>query len=111
MRCNLQRCPPPLWVAGPWGECSARCGLGQEMRSVQCLAHTGQPSNECLEHQRPAAMQQCKSKCDPSLPIDTENPEECKDVSTVAYCPLVLRFKFCNRPYFRQMCCRTCQGH
>ncbi|XP_047231848.1 A disintegrin and metalloproteinase with thrombospondin motifs 10 isoform X2 [Girardinichthys multiradiatus] len=111
MRCNLQRCPPPLWVAGPWGECSARCGLGQEMRSVQCLAHTGQPSTECLEHQRPAAMQQCKSKCDPSLPIDTENPEECKDVSTVAYCPLVLRFKFCNRPYFRQMCCRTCQGH
>ncbi|MEQ2172049.1 hypothetical protein GOODEAATRI_016965, partial [Goodea atripinnis] len=79
MRCNLQRCPPPLWVAGPWGEedyfcinrvfvvqCSARCGLGQEMRSVQCLAHTGQPSNECLEHQRPAAMQQCKSKCDPN---------------------------------------------
>lgn len=36
---------------------------------------------------------------------------ECKDVSTVAYCPLVLRFKFCNRPYFRQMCCKTCQGH
>ncbi|XP_038138329.1 A disintegrin and metalloproteinase with thrombospondin motifs 10 isoform X2 [Cyprinodon tularosa] len=119
VRCNLQRCPPPQWVTGPWGECSARCGLGQEMRSVQCLTHTGQPSNECLEHQRPAAMQQCKSKCDPSLPINTENPEgqrtnftaECKDVSTVAYCPLVLRFKFCNRPYFRQMCCKTCQGH
>ena len=45
------------------------------MRSVQCLAHTGQPSNECLEHQRPAAMQQCKSKCDLSLPISTDNPE------------------------------------
>ncbi|XP_005803960.1 A disintegrin and metalloproteinase with thrombospondin motifs 10-like isoform X2 [Xiphophorus maculatus] len=111
VRCNLQRCPPPVWVTGPWGECSARCGLGQEMRSVQCLAHTGQPSNECLEHQRPAAMQQCKSKCDASLPVNSENPEECKDVSTVAYCPLVLRFKFCNRPYFRQMCCKTCQGH
>ena len=36
---------------------------------------------------------------------------ECKDVNTVAYCPLVLRFKFCSRPYFRQMCCKTCQGH
>ncbi|XP_040897108.1 A disintegrin and metalloproteinase with thrombospondin motifs 10 [Toxotes jaculatrix] len=111
VRCNLQRCPPPQWVMGPWGECSAKCGLGQEMRSVQCLAHTGQPSNECLEHQRPAAMQQCKSKCDLSLPISTDNPEECKDVNTVAYCPLVLRFKFCSRPYFRQMCCKTCQGH
>uniref|UniRef100_A0A8C6NY30 ADAM metallopeptidase with thrombospondin type 1 motif, 10 n=1 Tax=Nothobranchius furzeri TaxID=105023 RepID=A0A8C6NY30_NOTFU len=111
VRCNLQRCPPPRWVAGPWGECSAKCGLGQEMRSVQCHAHTGQPSSECLEHQRPAAMQQCKSKCDLSLPISANNPEECKDVNTVAYCPLVLRFKFCNRPYFRQMCCKTCQGH
>ncbi|KAG8003162.1 A disintegrin and metalloproteinase with thrombospondin motifs 6 [Nibea albiflora] len=111
VRCNLQRCPPPQWVTGPWGECSAKCGLGQEMRSVQCLAHTGQPSNECLEHQRPAAMQQCKSKCEPSRPISTDSPEECKDVNTVAYCPLVLRFKFCSRPYFRQMCCKTCQGH
>lgn len=116
VRCNLQRCPPPQWVTGPWGEvrqafgllfqwgisiqlsvcfvfryntqlkyvyvlcvyvsqCSAKCGLGQEMRSVQCLAHTSQPSNECLEHQRPAAMQQCKSKCEPSRPISTDSPE------------------------------------
>ncbi|KAI9517496.1 A disintegrin and metalloproteinase with thrombospondin motifs 6 [Dissostichus eleginoides] len=111
VRCNLQRCPPPHWVTGPWGECSARCGLGQEKRMVQCLTPTGQPSNECLEHQRPAAMQQCKSKCDLNLAISTDNPEECKDVNTVAYCPLVLRFKFCSRPYFRQMCCKTCQGH
>lgn len=112
VRCNLQRCPPPQWITGPWGECSAKCGLGQEMRSVQCLAHTGQPSSECLDHQRPAAMQQCRSKCDLSLPIAVEeNTEECKDVNTVAYCPLVLRFKFCSRPYFRQMCCKTCQGH
>ncbi|CAB1324288.1 unnamed protein product [Coregonus sp. 'balchen'] len=114
VRCNLQRCPPPMWVTGPWGECSAKCGLGQEMRSVQCLVHTGQPSNECPDLQRPAAMQQCKSKCDlSSLPMDIPegDPEECKDVNTVAYCPLVLRFKFCSRPYFRQMCCKTCQGH
>uniref|UniRef100_A0A3Q3KHW4 ADAM metallopeptidase with thrombospondin type 1 motif, 10 n=1 Tax=Monopterus albus TaxID=43700 RepID=A0A3Q3KHW4_MONAL len=111
VRCNLQRCPPPQWVTGPWGECSAKCGLGQEMRSVKCLTHTSHPSSECLDHQRPAATQQCKSKCAVSLPISTDNPEECKDVNTVAYCPLVLRFKFCSRPYFRQMCCKTCQGH
>ncbi|CAL8267568.1 unnamed protein product [Arctogadus glacialis] len=111
VRCNLQRCPPPQWVAGPWGECLARCGLGQEMRPVQCLTHTGLPSSECMEHLRPSAMQQCKSTCDLSLPATTDHPEECKDVNTVAYCPLVLRFKFCSRPYFRQMCCKTCQGH
>ncbi|XP_069042089.1 A disintegrin and metalloproteinase with thrombospondin motifs 10 isoform X1 [Lepisosteus oculatus] len=108
VRCNLQRCPPPHWVAGPWGECSAKCGLGQELRSVQCLTHTGQLSTECPEAQRPAAMQQCESKCEVG---PTDSPEECKDVNTVAYCPLVLRFKFCSRPYFRQMCCKTCQGH
>ncbi|XP_078524447.1 A disintegrin and metalloproteinase with thrombospondin motifs 10 [Lissotriton helveticus] len=108
MRCNLRRCPPARWITGEWGECSAQCGFGQQMRSVQCLAHTGQPSVECVDAVKPAAMQQCESKCEPG---PTENPEECKDVNKVAYCPLVLKFKFCSRPYFRQMCCKTCQGH
>ncbi|MGH0143982.1 UNVERIFIED_CONTAM: hypothetical protein FKN15_038912 [Acipenser sinensis] len=108
MRCNLQRCPPPHWAAGEWGECSAKCGLGQQMRSVQCLTYTGQPSSECPEALQPAGMQQCESQCNPG---PTDNPEECKDVNTVAYCPLVLKFRFCSRPYFRQMCCKTCQGH
>ncbi|KAG5276444.1 hypothetical protein AALO_G00132100 [Alosa alosa] len=105
VRCNLQRCPPPLWVPGPWGECSAKCGLGQQMRLVRCLTNTGLPSSDCPDLQRPSSMQQCRSKCDLVLFSPTDNPEECKDVNTVAYCPLVLRFKFCSRPYFRQMCC------
>lgn len=33
---------------------------------------------------------------------------ECVDTYSVAYCPLVLRFKFCNREYFRNICCKTC---
>lgn len=45
-------------------QCSAQCGLGQQMRTVQCLSYTGQPSNECLETLRPAMMQQCESRCD-----------------------------------------------
>ncbi|XP_027020729.1 A disintegrin and metalloproteinase with thrombospondin motifs 10 isoform X1 [Tachysurus fulvidraco] len=109
MRCNLQRCPAPQWLTGPWSECSAKCGMGHQMRSVQCVSHTGLPSSECPELHRPVFMQQCRSKCD--LSVTTDNLEECKDVNTVAYCPLVLRFKFCSRPYFRQMCCKTCQGH
>ncbi|NWT05708.1 ATS10 metalloproteinase, partial [Mionectes macconnelli] len=108
MRCNLRRCPPPRWVTGEWGECSAQCGLGQQRRSVQCLAHTGQPSSECVEALQPPGMQQCETKCESG---PTDNPEECKDVNKVAYCPLVLKFKFCSRTYFRQMCCKTCQGH
>ncbi|RLV90675.1 hypothetical protein DV515_00014373 [Chloebia gouldiae] len=108
MRCNLRRCPPPRWVTGEWGECSAQCGLGQQRRSVQCLAHTGQPSMDCVEALQPPGMQQCETKCESG---PTDNPEECKDVNKVAYCPLVLKFKFCSRTYFRQMCCKTCQGH
>ncbi|XP_013764504.1 A disintegrin and metalloproteinase with thrombospondin motifs 6 [Pundamilia nyererei] len=108
MRCTLGRCPPPRWIPGEWGQCSAQCGLGQQMRTVQCLSYTGQPSNDCVESLRPATMQQCESKCD-ATPISSG--DECKDVNKVAYCPLVLKFKFCSRAYFRQMCCKTCQGH
>ncbi|XP_062068075.1 A disintegrin and metalloproteinase with thrombospondin motifs 6 isoform X6 [Lepus europaeus] len=108
IRCSLGRCPPPRWVTGDWGQCSAQCGLGQQMRTVQCLSYTGQASSDCPETSRPPSMQQCESKCD-STPIS--NTEECKDVNKVAYCPLVLKFKFCSRAYFRQMCCKTCQGH
>ncbi|KAL7847018.1 hypothetical protein SRHO_G00219980 [Serrasalmus rhombeus] len=108
IRCSLGRCPPPRWIPGEWGQCSAQCGLGQQMRTVQCLSYTGQPSNECPETLRPSTMQQCESKCD-ATPIS--NGDECKDVNKVAYCPLVLKFKFCSRAYFRQMCCKTCQGH
>ncbi|XP_038596101.1 A disintegrin and metalloproteinase with thrombospondin motifs 10 [Tachyglossus aculeatus] len=107
MRCNLRRCPPPRWVAGEWGECSAQCGFGQQLRSVQCTTHTGQPSGDCTAALQPPATQQCESKCESS---PTESPEECRDVNKVAYCPLVLKFKFCSRSYFRQMCCKTCLG-
>lgn len=54
-------------------------------------------------------MQQCEAKCDSVVPPG-DGPEECKDVNKVAYCPLVLKFQFCSRAYFRQMCCKTCQG-
>ncbi|XP_057565106.1 A disintegrin and metalloproteinase with thrombospondin motifs 10 isoform X5 [Hippopotamus amphibius kiboko] len=108
MRCNLRRCPPARWVAGEWGECSAQCGFGQQQRPVRCSSHTGQPSRECAEALRPPATQQCEAKCDSAPPGDSL--EECKDVNKVAYCPLVLKFQFCSRAYFRQMCCKTCQG-
>lgn len=109
MRCNLRRCPPARWVASEWGECSTQCGLGQQQRTVHCTSHTGQPSRECTEALRPSTMQQCEAKCDSVVPPG-DGPEECKDVNKVAYCPLVLKFQFCSRAYFRQMCCKTCQG-
>ncbi|XP_068265463.1 ciliary microtubule associated protein 1A-like [Nyctibius grandis] len=88
--------------------CSAQCGLGQQRRSVQCLAHTGQPSSDCVETLQLPCTQQWETKCESG---PTDNPEECKDVNKVAYCLLVLKFKFCSWTYFPQMCCKTCQGH
>lgn len=53
-------------------QCSAQCGFGQQRRSVQCLAHTGQPSGDCLETLQPPGMQQCETKCESG---PTDNPE------------------------------------
>ncbi|KAM5306511.1 A disintegrin and metalloproteinase with thrombospondin motifs 10 isoform 4-T4 [Glossophaga mutica] len=105
--CHGPACPPE-WTALDWSECSVQCGLGQQQRSVRCSSHTGQPSRECTEALRPPTTQQCEAKCDGTSPGDS--PEECKDVNKVAYCPLVLKFQFCSRAYFRQMCCKTCHG-
>ncbi|CAI9618237.1 unnamed protein product, partial [Staurois parvus] len=69
-----------------------RSGTADENSAVSIIH--GQASNDCLESLRPSSMQQCESKCD-SSPIS--NTEECKDVNKVAYCPLVLKFKFCSR--------------
>ncbi|XP_009466299.1 PREDICTED: A disintegrin and metalloproteinase with thrombospondin motifs 6-like, partial [Nipponia nippon] len=77
IRCSLGRCPPPRWVTGDWGQCSAQCGLGQQMRTVQCLSYTGQASSECPETLRPPSMQQCESKCD-STPISNTEVELCR---------------------------------
>ena len=33
---------------------------------------------------------------------------DCKDVNKISYCPSVMRFRFCDREYFRKMCCKTC---
>ncbi|XP_077980914.1 A disintegrin and metalloproteinase with thrombospondin motifs 6-like [Glandiceps talaboti] len=101
--CNNGECPPPTWVVGEWGSCSAECGKGQQSRSVDCRAYTGLPAFDCSESLKPPQIQQCETPC---VPV-TDN-EECEDANQVTYCPLVLRFKFCNRDYFKQMCCKSC---
>lgn len=56
-----------------------------------------------------ALLQEVVPRPDFPLPF-SRPPPECKDVNKVAYCPLVLKFQFCSRAYFRQMCCKTCHG-
>lgn len=37
VRCNLQRCPPPLWVTGPWGEVRAAMTTWSERCPLICV--------------------------------------------------------------------------
>ncbi|XP_077866750.1 A disintegrin and metalloproteinase with thrombospondin motifs 6 [Saccoglossus kowalevskii] len=89
--CNSGRCPPPKWETGEWGKCSAECGKGQQVRSVECRAYTGLPSSECHANLMPPQIQECEAPCEP---VDKTN-DECEDANKVAYCPLVLKFEFC----------------
>ncbi|KAG8516403.1 ADAMTS-like protein 3 [Galemys pyrenaicus] len=57
--CNTEPCPP-RWHAGPWGPCSASCGVGIQSRDVLCL-HAGAPpapSEECGS-EKPHALRAC----------------------------------------------------
>ncbi|XP_071953844.1 A disintegrin and metalloproteinase with thrombospondin motifs 6-like [Antedon mediterranea] len=106
--CDNKRCPPPSWVTGAWGECNGECGRGQRMRSVRCESFNGHvlSRTHCNAALKPNSHEQCEKKCG----VVTVN-EPCEDAHTVSYCPLVLKFKFCTRQYFRQMCCRTCMNN
>ncbi|XP_050400756.1 A disintegrin and metalloproteinase with thrombospondin motifs 6 [Patella vulgata] len=104
--CRNENCPPPEWVKGEWGECSSECGTGHQRRNVQCRSPEGQPSKNCDRRKKPITITTCETKCE-----DEDDDDECVDKYKVAYCPLVLKFRFCNREYFQKMCCLTCLKH
>ncbi|CAH1774293.1 unnamed protein product [Owenia fusiformis] len=102
MKCNMGQCPPPEWVVGAWKKCSSKCGPGTKDRDVMCQTYTGEKSEDCDEREKPHKTEDCISPCE-------QKPKVCRDRNKVGYCPLVLKFQFCSRPYFRQMCCKTCR--
>ncbi|XP_014328990.1 A disintegrin and metalloproteinase with thrombospondin motifs 16 [Xiphophorus maculatus] len=62
--CNTHSCPP-VWSAGPWSQCSLKCGHGLKKRSVLCTSsnpgaqiHT-LPDSECAGLQKPATQESC----------------------------------------------------
>lgn len=106
-KCHSGACPPPRWQVGQWAECSAKCGRGRQMRRVICLSHKRQRSSRCSPRNRPHNVRSCEAAC----PVDNEPPAlpgTCEDDPKFAHCGLVQRFNFCNRAYFRKMCCNTC---
>lgn len=116
-------CPPSaMWVTGEWSKCTVTCGNGVQSRIVMCTTSDGKVSNFCEQSSRPAAVQDCTaaaalecraastSTAASRSPVTTTRPltTGCNDDPKVTYCPLVKELSFCNRSFFRELCCRTC---
>ncbi|XP_048828718.1 thrombospondin type-1 domain-containing protein 4-like isoform X2 [Brienomyrus brachyistius] len=66
--CNSGPCENRTeWFTGPWSQCSAECGPGNQQRAVVCLAKadasfTVLPPSECSSLERPPNQQSCQLK-------------------------------------------------
>ena len=118
-------------------QCTARCGKGLQYRRVECRTFSGKVAKNCKISEKPRSSQECDGLCVPEPGDPGERLWEscvwyirwaksyftcfkdtyicrinlisdCKDVNKISYCPLVKRFRFCDREYFRKMCCKTC---
>lgn len=59
--CNMGTCS--LWKAGPWSECSKKCGMGIQTRTVSCSDFGGKLGT-CRLSTKPKEEQQCETqKC------------------------------------------------
>jgi hypothetical protein len=51
------------WEVGTWGECSEKCGGGEQVRDVTCLRSDGIYKSDrfCSEISKPASVQECNT--------------------------------------------------
>uniref|UniRef100_A0A3Q3GUF0 ADAM metallopeptidase with thrombospondin type 1 motif, 16 n=1 Tax=Kryptolebias marmoratus TaxID=37003 RepID=A0A3Q3GUF0_KRYMA len=62
--CSTHSCPP-VWTAGPWSQCSRKCGNGLKKRTVLCTSNGAGaqtrtlPDGECAGLQKPASQESC----------------------------------------------------
>ncbi|XP_068090670.1 A disintegrin and metalloproteinase with thrombospondin motifs 16 isoform X2 [Hyperolius riggenbachi] len=112
--CQIAECPrDPVysmtgkpwgsWYASPWSQCSARCGGGVQVRTVQCLSH-GLPSNACPAFQKPSLSQACNTKFCPTEKKDVF----CKDF--FPWCHLVPQHGVCSHTFYGTQCCNSCSS-
>ncbi|RXN02064.1 A disintegrin and metalloproteinase with thrombospondin motifs 16 [Acipenser ruthenus] len=65
--CNPHSCPP-AWSAGPWSECSRKCGKGLKKRTVVCKSTNPipraqiLPDSSCLAEPKPKPQESCMVK-------------------------------------------------
>nr|XP_057941440.1 thrombospondin type-1 domain-containing protein 4 isoform X2 [Doryrhamphus excisus] len=54
-----------MWYSSPWTQCNVACGNGTQRRDVICVQKNGNdftvvPSAECVQMDKPAAVQECE---------------------------------------------------
>ncbi|XP_028575323.2 A disintegrin and metalloproteinase with thrombospondin motifs 9 isoform X3 [Podarcis muralis] len=60
--CQQQECA--AWQVGPWGQCTATCGQGYQMRAVKCVVGayvSVVDDNECNAATKPTDVQDCET--------------------------------------------------
>ncbi|XP_059571400.1 A disintegrin and metalloproteinase with thrombospondin motifs 9 isoform X2 [Alligator mississippiensis] len=71
--CQQQECA--AWQVGQWGQCTATCGQGYQMRAVKCVVGTYVSvvdDNECNAATRPTDTQDCEIV---ACPLHPSHPE------------------------------------
>ncbi|XP_071481500.1 A disintegrin and metalloproteinase with thrombospondin motifs 9-like [Diadema antillarum] len=71
--CALQNCP--YWATGQWSQCSVTCGIGYQLRAVQCREYNGLSlgDEECSAGSKPIDQQVCEREACPE-PTTTPPP-------------------------------------
>ncbi|PIO37775.1 hypothetical protein AB205_0076550, partial [Aquarana catesbeiana] len=67
--CQQQECAS--WQVGPWGQCTAACGAGYQMRAVKCVVGAYGAvvdDSECNAATRPTDTQDCETAACPGIP-------------------------------------------
>uniref|UniRef100_F1N7N4 ADAM metallopeptidase with thrombospondin type 1 motif 16 n=1 Tax=Bos taurus TaxID=9913 RepID=F1N7N4_BOVIN len=94
--------PRASWFASPWSQCTASCGGGMQMRSVQCLAG-GRPAAGCSVLQKPTVSQACNTRF---CPIAEKKGASCGD--RFRWCALAPQHGVCGHRFYGQQCCKAC---
>jgi len=62
--CNTEPCPLYTWQAGPFSQCSALCGTGEQEREVHCRSSVGEfkvDDTKCSSAPRPETKRVCSN--------------------------------------------------
>ncbi|XP_077132057.1 A disintegrin and metalloproteinase with thrombospondin motifs 9 isoform X1 [Ranitomeya variabilis] len=69
LTCQQQECAS--WQVGPWGQCTASCGPGYQMRAVKCVVGAYGAvvdDSDCNAATRPTDTQDCETAACPGIP-------------------------------------------